>query len=105
MNEVLERILKEKARVAIELGATTELVGCWVWAKFETRPAPEVRERMLEAYYKWNAKRGVWQYAGIPCHGSPAESAVVKAKYGARTFAPVPGRAAVPTPEVAATLF
>ena len=41
---------------------------------------------MVEESYRWNKKRGLWQFAGVRCHGSPADSAEIKNKYGARLF-------------------
>lgn len=74
--------LVEKARVARAVGAQVEIVGQWVWAQFESKPPVETRAALKEAGYHWNAKREVWQYAGVPSRYSPAMSQEIKAKYG-----------------------
>jgi len=78
--------LVEKATVAQRAGATCELVGNWVWAEFPSKPSPEVRETLKREGYHWNHKRGLWQFAGVPCRHSPASTVEIKTKYGAITM-------------------
>lgn len=83
-NPALEMLIERKAKKAVELGASVEIVGSWVWATFPARPEKAAREAMIEESFRWNNKRGLWQFAGIRSHGSPADSATIKNKYGAR---------------------
>ena len=75
--------MNDKIQQARELGASTVLrVGSWVWAKFDTKPAEEVRETLKASDWFWNRKRGYWQWAGCPAGGSKAKTPAVWAKYG-----------------------
>ena len=76
--------LLEKAKLARQVGADVEIVGAWIWAHFDSKPPKETRIALLAAGYHWNFKRGVWQFAGVPCRHSVASTPEVKAKYGAR---------------------
>ena len=40
-----------------------EVVGRWVWVKFEVRPADEIRKALLELGFYWNQRRQTWQHA------------------------------------------
>ena len=75
--------LEQKARKAQAVGASVKIVGAWVWAEFESKPSEETRAMLKAERYHWNRKRGVWQFAGVPCRHSPASTPEVLAKYGA----------------------
>ena len=78
--------LAEKARIAQQAGAQVEIVGSWVWAEFDRRPAFSMRQTLLQAGYHWNAKRQVWQFAGTPCRHSSASRPEIEAKYGVKVL-------------------
>lgn len=65
---VLGRLKTEKP----ELWELAEVVGQWVWIEFPMRPAPEVRQYLLDLGFHWNQKRVCWQHAcGRFTHHSP----------------------------------
>ena len=66
-----------------KLGASVEIVGRWLWASFPVKPDDEVRSALKALHFHWNWKRGVWQFAGVPCRQSPASSFEIRSKYGA----------------------
>lgn len=75
-------IIRINALKAREFGARVEIVGLWVWAYFDSKPAKEVRQALKDMRFHWNKVRGCWQFAGVPCSKSPADSFSIKAKYG-----------------------
>lgn len=75
--------LAAAADLAAGRGATVEIVGCWVWARFTSKPAKETRDTLKAAGFHWNARRGLWQLAGRPSFHSKDADDVVRAKYGA----------------------
>jgi len=74
--------LKIKAVKARQLGGTVEIVGAWVWVSFQEKPSPEVRQALKSERFHWNKTRQLWQYAGIKCGPSPADSWSLRQKYG-----------------------
>ncbi len=77
--------LIRKAEVAKQAGASrVEIIGRWVWAWFTGVPSPQARQVLKDARYKWNAKRKVWQFAGVPCRYTKAGTFQIRAKYGSR---------------------
>lgn len=84
MTEELKAVVLEKASKAAHLGALTEIVGSWVWARFDVKPPREVLTEMKAAAFRWNPKRKVWQFAGTPSRRSPVNADGIKAKYGAQ---------------------
>jgi hypothetical protein len=76
-------LLTDKAACALSLGAVVEVVGSWVWARFDTKPDEITRERLKAENFHWNQKRKLWQWAGRPAAGSPLGSNAIRAKYGA----------------------
>lgn len=75
------------AELVTEFGATTEIVGKWVWAKFAEKPSVEVRGSLKKLKFRWNKTRGIWQYAGVLRRRSNASSDTLRAYYGARSLA------------------
>lgn len=46
-----------------------DVVGRWVWLKFESKPDQEVRDELKAAGFRWVKKRGEWAHnCGHPCH-------------------------------------
>ena len=41
-----------------------EVVGQWVWIRFQEAPVEQVRRELSELGFHWNAKRQTWQH---PC--------------------------------------
>ena len=79
----LKEIITEKYNTAQSLGAVVEVIGSWVWAEFKTIPSPEVRTKLKAEGFKWNLKRKLWQYAGIPSKGnSKTPKELLKYKWG-----------------------
>ena len=62
--------------------AAAQIVGRWVWVRFEAIPAPAVRATLAQLGFHWNNKRATWQH---PC--GPVTEAVdpgdPRTKYGA----------------------
>ena len=75
--------LIEKAKIPQDLGAEeVEIVGRWVWARFGSKPSEEARQALKDAEYHWNRKRGIWQFAGVPCRFSRAGNQELRLKHG-----------------------
>jgi len=51
----------EAGRMARHHGAHVIIVGCWIWAEFESKPTAEIRTKMKELGFRWNHKRLQWQ--------------------------------------------
>ena len=41
-----------------------EVVGKWVWVRFQEQPAPELRQQLAQLGFHWNRERQAWQH---PC--------------------------------------
>ena len=67
-----------------------DIVGNWIWVRFQSKPSENTRNWLKEHSYHWNHKRNVWQFAGSPAGGSPASTVEVKHKYGSVTVAAEP---------------
>jgi len=39
-----------------------ELVGRWVWVKFDAKPDAETRKLMKDFGFRWVARRGMWAH-------------------------------------------
>ena len=57
--DVLEMLKVERP----ELWQRAEVVGRWVWIKFDAKPSAETRRWLLEAGFRWNHRRQYWQHA------------------------------------------
>lgn len=63
------RLLQEQMP---EVWRIAEVVGQWVWIEFDSKPADEIRESLLDMGFHWNQKRMAWQHAcGKFAHHSP----------------------------------
>jgi hypothetical protein len=68
--------------------ALAEIVGCWIWIDFPSKPSTEIRDWLKANGYRWNSRRSVWQN---PCgYNRPRSSAgtmQLRIQYGARSLA------------------
>lgn len=79
-----ENNIEDIAKETKILGASkVDIVGAWIWAYFDGKPADYVRARLKELGYHWNKKRICWQYAGVPCRHSNFSTSELYYKYGA----------------------
>ena len=47
-----------------------EVVGRWVWIRFDRKPGPEVRRILKAAGFRWSSKREQWYHtAGCRSYG------------------------------------
>ena len=57
-----------------------DLVGRWIWVKFDSKPSDEVRQAMKDFGFRWSKRRGEWAHnCGYACrsgHCNPRD------KYG-----------------------
>lgn len=51
-------------RQAEQHGGRAEIVGHWVWVRFDCKPTDETRETMKRLGYKWSKSKGRWYFAG-----------------------------------------
>lgn len=76
-----------------EVWELAEVVGRWVWVRFDEKPAAAVRAYLLELGFHFNRKRGCWQHAcGVYCKQSPGDP---RFKYGAVSASALDDAAAV----------
>lgn len=65
--EVVKLILTDKP----ELKDNFEVVGEWVWCKFDQKPSDGIRMFLTNTGFRWNRKRKVWQNpCGVSSRGS-----------------------------------
>ena len=76
--------LAEKAqRVAGQAhDAHVRIVGLWIWVDFASKPAVAVRDMLKSEGFRWNRKRGCWQFACILTAQSPHGRDYIENKYG-----------------------
>lgn len=43
-------------------GFNAELVGCWIWVSFETKPDEAARKVLKDAGFRWSKRRGKWAH-------------------------------------------
>jgi hypothetical protein len=69
------------ARWCVDNRIPSYIVGSWVWAEFDGKPATETRDALKGAGFRWNERRKVWQHSG----GTPSRrsSRDPRATYGA----------------------
>jgi hypothetical protein len=56
--------LQNVGKAATALGATAEIVGGWVWARFAAKPDQETIEKMKSLNYKWSKAKRRWYFIG-----------------------------------------
>lgn len=48
------------------------VVGRWVWIKFDTKPAAEIRQSLKDFGFRWSRRRGQWSHnCGHPTKPAP----------------------------------
>ena len=59
-----------------------DIVGRWVWIKFDNKPSAEVRARLKDFGFRWSRRRGEWSHScGNPSTRSKS-SFHPRTKYG-----------------------
>ena len=83
--------IAEKAqRVAKQApGARVRIIGLWIWIDFPGKPAADVRAMLKAEEFRWNNKRGCWQFAGCKSRKSRQSRWVIEAAYGVQEVATV----------------
>ena len=61
---VSKQELVAKGLFAQEKGAQVCIVGMWIWAKFPTKPAEEVRTALSTEGFHWSKSKGRWYFVG-----------------------------------------
>jgi len=56
--------LKQIGKTAQDLGASVEIVGHWVWAKFTAKPNEQIRNTLKQTGYHWSRAKSRWYFAG-----------------------------------------
>lgn len=46
-----------------EIAPHARVVGSWVWVEFDSKPSVAVRQKLKDAGFRWNRKRGAWQHS------------------------------------------
>lgn len=59
-----------------------KVVGFWLWAEFQTKPAREVLNHLKEMGFRWNNNRKVWQNPFLIA--SRSTSGDPRLKYGSK---------------------
>ena len=63
------RNLVEVIRFCKEHDLPADVVGRWVWIRFEQKPSEETRALLKAAGFRWIHKRGQWAHnCGYFCH-------------------------------------
>ena len=45
-----------------------DIVGRWVWVKFDSKPSAEIRQAMKDFGFRWSKRRGQWSHScGYSC--------------------------------------
>ena len=83
--------LASVVRFCQEHNLPADVVGRWVWVRFQSKPDPETRNLLKGAGFRWVRKRGQWaHHCGYRTRYNPA-LADPRDKYGA-----IPVNATVP---------
>jgi hypothetical protein len=59
-----ERVLKLLQKEAPRFWELAEVVGKWVWIRFDGKQPPTITAELSELGFHWNNRRQVWQH---PC--------------------------------------
>ena len=45
-----------------------DIVGRWIWVKFDSKPSEEVRQKIKDFGFRWSKRRGEWAHnCGYAC--------------------------------------
>ena len=59
-----ERVLRLLRNEAPDFWEMAEVVGKWVWIRFDDKQPPQITAELSELGFHWNSRRQVWQH---PC--------------------------------------
>lgn len=85
------KVIYNKARVTLDLGAETHITYGWVWADFKEKPAPKIREKLKAEGFKWAPKKEMWYFAQIARgsrKGGSLDFGSIAEKYGDEKLTP-----------------
>lgn len=55
-----------------ERNLPARVVGRWVWIKFESKPAADIRQALKDAGFRWSRRRSQWSHnCGHPTKPAP----------------------------------
>ena len=79
--EIIEKA--ERVKRSLNGDSSVKLIGRWIWTTFGDKPDADTRMMLKAERFRWNRKRGVWQFAGTRSTGSPNGRSYLELKYGA----------------------
>jgi len=87
MADALEVAEKARKVAALAPGARVRIIGLWIWLDFASKPDATVRAMLKAEKFRWNHKRGCWQFAGVKSRKSRHSRWVIEATYGVQEVA------------------